>query len=197
MSSTGLDIPYWPYYCEENIWHLCGHLEPEVAEALAVVISSESRRVAVWHQRAAGHPDEPIVWDYHVILLERRESTWWARDPDSLLPAPISATDYLRASFPPLPPGLSEHRPIFRLIDSAGYRGGLRSDRSHMRKADGGWQSPPPPTPCIGQHPLPGSNLMDMVDMRSDFPGQVCDLSGLDRLLGLPHPPHPPGQRDP
>ena len=172
---------YWPYYCEENIWHACVELPADVDEALVVFISNTARAVAVWHQRSAPSAEEPALWDYHVILLMRRGSTWTVLDPDSTFAMPAPAASYLEATFPPLPDELGEHRPEFRLVPAADYRREFRSDRSHMRAPDGNWLSPPPPGPCIGE----GTNLMDFVNTGADFLGAVCDLEGLRQRIAL------------
>jgi hypothetical protein len=171
---------YWPLYCEENVWQLCNAL-PKPTTALALLISNPDRAVALWHQRAAPDPDQPILWDYHVILGVEQASGWTLIDPDSTLDSPCPADIYLRASFPELPDEQAGHRPVFRSVPADVYLKTLCSDRSHMRTPDGGWQSPPPPWPCIGE----GTNLMRFVDMRDDFIGQVFDLAGLRAALGL------------
>jgi hypothetical protein len=172
---------YWPFYCEENIWHACGELPLDVGEALVAFISNPARLVAMWCQRSAHSSEEPVIWDYHVILLMRREAVWQVLDPDSTLPAPAPAARYLGASFPPLPEEWARQRPRFRLVPAADYRRELRSDRSHMRAPDGSWLREPPPGPCIGQ----GTNLMRFVDTEADFLGEVCDLAGLRARLGV------------
>jgi hypothetical protein len=170
---------YWPCYCEENVWHACGELPSCVDEALVAFISNPARLVAMWRQRSASSAEEPVIWDYHVILLMRREIAWRVLDPDSALPTPAPVAPYLEATFPLLPARWARHRPSFRLVPAADYRRELRSDRSHMRAPDGSWLSPPPPGPCIGE----GTNLMCFVDTDADFLGEVCDLEGLRRRL--------------
>jgi len=170
---------YWPRYCEENVWHLCGDLPEEAGEALVAIISNPRRQVAIRRQRAARSANGEIVWDYHVILLAKTAAGWLAYDADSLLPSPTPADRYLREAFLDLPESQAHYRPSFRLIEADEYRSVLCSDRSHMRFADGTWHSPPPPWPCIGE----GTNLMRLVDMESDGPGEVCDLAGLRRRL--------------
>ena len=172
---------YWPGYCEESIWHLCGELRAAGDEALVAFVSNSLRHVAMWCQRTARADGEPVIWDYHVILMTRREAVWQVLDPNCTLPAPTPAAHYLETSFPPLPKRWIPFRPQFRLLSAIDYRRELCSDRSHMRAPDGSWLSPPPSGPCIGR----GTNLMRFVDMEADFLGQVCDLAGLRRRLGL------------
>jgi hypothetical protein len=176
---------YWPRYCEENVWHLCGALGEDVDEAFAVFVSSPGERVAVWCQRAGRGRDRVIAWDYHVVLLQRRGALWEFVDPDSTLSAvpgaPVPAAEYLDRSFRPLPRLYATLRPRFRLVPAADYRRHLCSDRSHMRTRSGRWHSPPPPWPCIGE----GTNLMRFVDMRGAWLGEVLDLAGLSERLGL------------
>jgi len=176
---------YWPYYCEENVWHLCEGLpnaEGE-AEALVIFISNAARSVAVWNQRAADAPDEALLWDYHVILATRADATreWEIIDHDSLLPCPAPAETYLAESFPNLPDRWARHLPRFRVLPAALYRRELCTDRRHMRTDDGGWRSPPPPGPPLGE----GSNLMDFVDMEAEFLGEIVDLRALKRRLAI------------
>jgi len=172
---------YWPYYCEENIWHACGELPSAVDEALVVFISNSARAVAVWHQRSAPSTEEPALWDYHVILLMRRADEWTVLDPDSTLSTPTMAASYLEATFPALPDQLAQHRPRFRLVPAADYRREFRSDRSHMRAPDGRWLSLPPPGPCIGE----GTNLMRFVDTDAEFLGEVCGLENLRQRIAV------------
>jgi hypothetical protein len=94
---------YWPCYCEENVWHACGELPSCVDEALVAFISNPARLVAMWRQRSASSAEEPVIWDYHVILLMRREIAWRVLDPDSALPTPAPVAPYLEATFPLLP----------------------------------------------------------------------------------------------
>eukprot|EP00736_Rhodelphis_marinus_P011130 Rmarinus@m.11556 len=67
--------PYQQYYCEENIWKLCDlvrQMEPQRLDRLfAVWVSNPKQRVFLWSQGASFCPEtRPVVWDYHVVLLE-------------------------------------------------------------------------------------------------------------------------------
>jgi hypothetical protein len=175
-----VDAPYWPRYCEENVWHACDGADGDgLAGALVMVISNDARAVAFWEQRAAP-PGEVVFWDYHVVLLTRDESRWRVIDPDCRAGRELAAARWLDASFAPLAAEHADHRPVFRLVPTDVYRRELRSDRSHMRSGDE-WQSPPPPWPTIGDG---GSNLMRFVDMDDEFLGEVLDLEALRKRLG-------------
>lgn len=137
-----------PFYCEENIWHLCRG--GEVTEVL--VITNAARRVALWHQQAAP-PDQPIVWDYHVVAAGAGR-IW---DLDSRLGYPIERDAYLTATFVTVGLQPPEYDPRFAVIAAAEFAREFRSDRSHMRRPDGSWQAPPPPWPPIADD----SNLAD------------------------------------
>lgn len=178
-------VPYWPFYCEENVWQQCAALPERARRSVVAFISNPARTVAVWQQRAAETVDGPIVWDYHVIQLVRHGADWSVVDRDSRLPQPIAAGVYLDQSFPRQAALDPELRPMFRLVEAAEYRSALRSDRSHMR-VDGGWARPPPPWPCIGQEPDAGTNLMQFVDVQAKFLGEVVDLPGLRQWLDRP-----------
>lgn len=172
---------YWPCYCEENVWHLAA--DPDLAgrdDVHVAFISNRERQVTLWGHREALWPRGPIVWDYHVILLARDHGAQWeVWDLDTSLGCPVPSAVYLDVTFPSpavLDPALA---PRFRLLPAAEYRRELRTDRRHMRRADGTYSSPPPPWPPIGE----GSNLMQFIDMVDDmedgFLGEVLDLTGL------------------
>lgn len=181
--STPPQRPYWPCYCEENVWHLAG--DPEIAakgDVYVAIISNPERQVTLWGHRDAPWPRGPIVWDYHVILLARDTATGWeVWDLDTSLGCPAPCGDYLDVTFPPLAKLEASGAPLFRLLAAGEYRRELRTDRRHMRRPDGTWSSPPPPWPPIGQ----GSNLMRFIDMEDDFLGEVVDERGLRRWLAL------------
>lgn len=131
---------YAACYCEENVWHLVANEAILCPGAEVVFLSNPHRTCALWAQRA-GHP---VVWDYHVILLNPSPSGWMVWDLDSLAGVACPLDSYLEATFQPLPPSLAALRPRFRCLDVADYRRTFSSDRSHMRTADGHWSAPPP-----------------------------------------------------
>ena len=169
---------YAACYCEENVWHLCHHPAPAEGARHVVFVSNASRACPLWAQRAAPAPGQPVVWDYHVLLVAGGR-VW---DLDSVLDFPAPLADYLAATFRPSPPGFA---PRFRVVAAADYLRRFASDRSHMRGPDGGWLAAPPPWPPIGAPGEP-SNVMRFVDVEAPFVGDLTDLAGLARMVSTP-----------
>lgn len=144
-----------PYYCEENVWQLCGHERLAGAEARVLFVSNARRGCALWSQRAAKEPGQAVVWDYHVLLVVRGVGGWRVWDLDSTLGLDLPLAVYLEATFLPLPEQLLRYRPMFRLLPAPSYRAAFSSDRSHMRDAEGGWIHPPPSWPAIVRRDAP------------------------------------------
>lgn len=177
------DVLYQPYYCEENVFHLCQ--SPVLAgRAKSAVFASGARGGCVmWHQRAAPRPGAALFWDYHVFVLA--EAPWEVWDLDTTLGCPVPAARYFERSFRDgLPPDLA---PIFRVVAADELRATLASDRSHMRKADGRYERPPPPWPPVSP-PERGSNLERFIDMSDAVAGEVLSLAALCRRFGAAPP---------
>lgn len=177
-------VHYTANYCEENIWHLCQ--EPRFAgwPRKVIFISNASRACPLWQQRTAQAGDQPVIWDYHVILLVHR-GHWMVWDADSRLPWPVPLPRYLSSTFPfhrQLPPRM---HPWFRVVEAEDYVRIFASDRSHMHREDGSWTSPPPPWPAIST-PAAAMNLMCFVDMSQTFVGLIVSLDQLPDRLGTP-----------
>ena len=166
---------YAPFYCEENVWHLCRDATLPAGDRHAVFISSDARATPFFGQRAAAGSD-PMVWDYHVVLLLEGAAGADVYDLDTTLGFPLSAGAYLDRTFRDLalPPA---YAPKFRVVAAADMTRVFSSDRSHMR-GGGAWQRPPPRwTPIVDAG---GSmNLFDFVDMRGSFVGEVLTLGGM------------------
>lgn len=194
------EVPYWPFYCEENLWHLAGDSRFRGRDAHVIVISNPTRRVAMWGQKAAEHPQQPIAWDYHLVLLARAGEAvpgwpaprWMVWDLDAVAPSPIPAERWLADSFHPalLPP---EFAPRFRVVTAEEFRRHLRSDRGHMLEGSGEYKKPPPPWPPIMGEPVAGesgtdehdgANLERFLDTEDEgFLGRCLDLPGLRAWL--------------
>ena len=180
---------YCPFYCEENIWHLCQDKVFADKPAFVMFISNFNRRCATWYQRASGDPQVPVVWDYHVVLLVKEErlkdKQWLVYDFDSYLPFGVELDDYLRCSFMPdledsvmMRQSLSEFSPYFKLICANDYKKKFSSKRRHMLKDDGSYNAPPPPWPLITASK--GLSLAQLTDMSCS---EVCTLDTLKSML--------------
>lgn len=167
---------YCPFYCEENVWHLCA--DPRVGSGLheVWVISNLQRSVALCRQRAGDPPLGLVVWDYHVVLASSSDDGWRVWDLDTTAGLDLPAQQWLEATFLPVPDAF---RPRFRVLDAQRYRQVLASDRRHMKKPDGAWLQPPPRWPSIGE----GHNLDRLTDLATPFEGQLFDLVQLRARL--------------
>jgi protein N-terminal glutamine amidohydrolase len=165
-----LSLDYQPYYCEENVWRLLAREELDGRRAWAVIVSSQSSHFVVLHQKAGRSWDGLVCWDYHVFaVVDDPDGPRLALDLDSDLPFPCPLARYLDESFPSTLPA-----PCFRLVDAAWYVGSLASDRSHMRRPDGGYSAPPPSWPAPGGGMA--NNLLSWTDVTASAPGTVRDL---------------------
>lgn len=173
--------PSTPFFCEENVWMRCADLAGD-ARVHAVVITNPHHAVAMWSQRAA--VVDPIVWDYHVVVLvddpsDRRGAI--VLDVDCRAGSVLPLGDWLRASFRA---GLrSDVQPHFRVVPARDYVDVLASDRSHMRDDDGHPTRPFPPWPP--PHAERPGTLRRLIDLDDDIAGDVVDLGGLARRFGL------------
>lgn len=156
-------LKYCPYYCEENIWHLCQEPELQRSSSRVIFISNETRQCAFSNQSVS--EDGFIVWDYHVILL----SAGMIWDFDTRLPFPTPLDKYLKGTFPS---GVaSMYKPCFRVVDCLDFIDVFASDRRHMINQFGAYNSPPPSWPAIRTEK--GSNLDQFIDMTNPFMGKI------------------------
>jgi hypothetical protein len=177
---------YQPFYCEENIWRLAQDPRCGEGERLVALITGGEGNFAMWHQRPASGPGEPLVWDYHVVLLVD-DRAWRVWDFECDLGMPLPAEAWLYACFPHQDHIPRRYRPWFRVMRAGEYIDTLCSDRSHMRDAGGRYLEAPPAWAPPGNG---GSNLARFIDPKGDFIGEVVDLTGLRRRLE-----EPPGHR--
>ncbi len=158
-------MKYCPYYCEENIWHLCQE-EPFLSQTRKVVfVSNKNRCVAIKHQRTGGL----VHWDYHVVLL-LQGGGWKIADLDTLLPFPCPVETYLSESF------IATEAPVFSVVNADEYVRHFTSDRRHMIDRNGKYLNPPPSWNMIGS----GFNLWEFVD--GEY-GQVYDVQEMYRAF--------------
>jgi protein N-terminal glutamine amidohydrolase len=170
---------YAPFYCEENIWHLSREPQLTDFDKRVVFISNEMKSCPLWFQRACQSAHEPVVWDYHVILLannDAAQSDWQVWDLDTLLGLPMPAKLYLESTFGNINLAGPSFQPQFKVIDATSFATSFCSDRGHMRDRHGAWLVQPPPWPAIMQTSKP--NLQELIDMGNDEHGEVLDLPG-------------------
>lgn len=175
------DYPYQPRYCEENIWHLCQR--PEFHNSDVIVIAAKSKFFPMFCQRAAESPDEPILWDYHLVLLwHAGQGAHYILDFDTTLPFCTPVGEYFQQSF------IDEKRlrpafvPLFRIVSAQEYAASLLSDRRHMKTA-AGWLAEPPPWPPTS---MTASNLRKFTDMNDPEYGRILTASQLLQILPDP-----------
>jgi len=172
---------YQARYCEENVWRLLARSEIGKRCAWAVIVASSSDFFVALRQQVGRPGDGLVCWDYHVFaVVDDPDGVRLALDLDSSLPFPCPLERYLAESFPPM---RHPHRqPIFRVVPAADYLAGLASDRSHMRKSDGTYSSPPPPWPPLGGGK--SNTLMAWIDVTTKSRGVLFDLAGMMAFAG-------------
>jgi hypothetical protein len=167
---------YCPFWCEENVWHLAGEARFAGRPAWVVPIAAPGGACPLWAQRAAP-PDQPVFWDYHVVLFAEGEGGVEVWDLDTRLGMPVPLARYLDVTFAGSEALDRAWRPRFRVVPGAEYRARFASDRAHMRDASGRWRQPPPAWPPI--RPDEPGTLARFIDMDARFVGEVLDLPGL------------------
>nr|WP_279382566.1 hypothetical protein [Acanthopleuribacter pedis] len=178
-----IELDYQAYYCEENVWRALHHPMLQAHPTFAVFISNPARMCPVWGMRAGESETHPVLWDYHVVLLEEHPSGPFIWDSDTRFGVPCGARDYLEKSFRfGLKP---EFAPYFRVVDRDTMRAHFSTDRGHM-KGPNGWQAPPPSWPLPGA-PKAG-NLARFIDMTEAWFGDVYTLEDFARRLLAKNP---------
>jgi protein N-terminal glutamine amidohydrolase len=185
-----------PFYCEENIWHLCGNPAFSKKEKLVVIISNYLKKVVFLKQRA-GDRDGNVLWDYHVIMMVK-DGQWMVWDLDTWLPFPCPVTKYIEQTFPVESTesggwgrklgGMyradvaKSYAPLFKLVKCDVYRKRFSSNRKHMRDKHGRFTAPPPPWRMI--NPGRGDTFYQFIDMHDTSFGQVIDSKWLLSIYG-------------
>ena len=142
----------------------------DFAKCHAVFITNHKRALSMWSQRAA--IIDPVVWDYHVVLLGDGVIV----DVDCTAGVILPVAHWVEASLRSFVP--ADAQPWFRVVDGPSFLATFSSDRSHMRDDNGVMSKPEPPWPALYQ-PALGMNLMRFVDLDDDIAGFVCDVAGL------------------
>ncbi|XP_042520770.1 protein N-terminal glutamine amidohydrolase [Macadamia integrifolia] len=155
-STASVDISmfdYTPSYCEENVYLLCkklcmiGVADAEGSDLFVVFISNENRHVPLWHQKASSRADGVILWDYHVICIQKNregKALYQVWDLASTLPFPAPLAHYVSEVVQPSFQLYPEYQRLFRVVHAPLFLRFFASDRRHMKDSVGNWISPPP-----------------------------------------------------
>jgi protein N-terminal glutamine amidohydrolase len=178
---------YAPYFCEENIWHLCQEESFARSNTWVAFFFNRVGECSLWEQRMAAKGDA-VGWDYHVVLFSDQDG-WKVWDLDSRFPLGVSAEKYIDGTF-----GLTSQLlarveeegyctdlfvPLVRLIPASLYASRFESNRSHMKDRDGNWFQPPPHWPAIGT----AHNLRSFIEPDNVEFGKSHAVSTLMNLL--------------
>ena len=134
-SETDGGYLYTALFCEENIWQLADSLIKQAvkpSDLTVLFISNPDQQVAIFQQKSAAI-NEPVIWDYHVVLLRKVNTDFFIYDFDSRSGFKTSAEDYLSLSFLDQDLIKKQYRSQFRLISATSYLQNFSSDRSHMK----------------------------------------------------------------
>uniref|UniRef100_A0A3Q1FJZ7 Protein N-terminal glutamine amidohydrolase n=1 Tax=Acanthochromis polyacanthus TaxID=80966 RepID=A0A3Q1FJZ7_9TELE len=138
---------------QKNVWKLCDFVRTKrtapLEQLFVVFISNDNRMVPLWKQKS-GHGDQPVIWDYHVVLLQAElQSEALIYDLDTELPFPCSLKLYSAEAFRSDRHIRPEYHRKLRVVPADSFLLNFASDRSHMKNPDGTWKMPPPPYPPI------------------------------------------------
>jgi protein N-terminal glutamine amidohydrolase len=159
-----------PFFCEENVWHLL-QVDDLPRPRAALFLGNRARSVAMWGQRAG---QDPVLWDYHVVLLLPEHGFVVDLDDRDAVAWPVRA--WLAHAF--REQIADDLQPRFRIVDGDEFLRLFSSDRSHMLDGDGRPLRPLPPWPAPFD-PTRGSNLLRFVDQDDAIAGVVTDRNGL------------------
>ncbi|CAN1173000.1 Protein N-terminal glutamine amidohydrolase [Linum perenne] len=180
------EFVHTPYYCEENVYLLCkklcenGKANEDGSDLFIVFISNEKKMVPLWNQKASTRADGVVLWDYHVICIQRKRddesSSALVWDLDSSLPCPSPLALYLSETMRPSFELFSEFQRLYRVVHAPTFLRRFASDRSHMRDSAGNWINPPPAyEPIVAQD---GSvhNLNEYMDIKAPTEAKIDEL---------------------
>lgn len=169
----------------------------EISSCYVIFISNVEKSVPIWHQKSSPHYNRPVVWDYHVIAAVKTvDSRTLIFDFDTRLSFPSLAKDYISQCLIAADSLDSRYHHRYRIVASTDYLKFLASDRSHMRDANGFYQSPPPSYPFIRTEDA-RMNLPDFISTLPNWiPSYIVTVEELllwidqwiERALSSTHP---------
>lgn len=129
------NFKYTALFCEENIWHLADLLIKQGVhcdELDVIFISNVQQQVVIFNQQSSSIKN-PVIWDYHVILLRTSASKKIIYDFDTRASFESDAAHYFDLSFPANINIAPPYQAGFRIIPSSVFIERFSSDRSHMQ----------------------------------------------------------------
>jgi len=180
------DYLYTPLFCEENIWQLIHSVSSgdiAISKLWCLFITNPRHKVLLLNQQAAAL-NQPIIWDYHVILLADINHQSVIFDFDSRLGFVTPLDKYLTGTFTFFNKELhelpEEFIPYIRKIPAQSYLKHFYSDRSHMKNQI--TASEYPPWPVINKGKTHCTPLRDYLNLKSD----LNDNSSLIKVDSFP-----------
>ncbi len=177
---------YTPLFCEENIWHLIHSLSIanqniNTNKLWALIITNPDKKIALLNQQAAAI-NQPIVWDYHVILLAEIHYQFFIFDFDTRLHFITPVHQYLQNTFISSEQLPLEWLPYIRKIPADSYLECFYSDRQHMKGQIE--KSAFPSWPLINSDKPHRIRLVDYLDLEQAFDdnSQVFKITSLTTL---------------
>ncbi|XP_022013004.1 protein N-terminal glutamine amidohydrolase isoform X3 [Helianthus annuus] len=125
--------------------------------------------IPLWHQKASHRADGIILWDYHVICVQKKrkqaKSVDLVWDLDSTLSFPSTLASYVSDGIRPSFELFSEFQRVFRIVHAPLFLRYFASDRRHMKDSEGNWMSPPPEYKPIVAQDGTVHNLNQFIEM--------------------------------
>ncbi|KAG7017588.1 Protein N-terminal glutamine amidohydrolase [Cucurbita argyrosperma subsp. argyrosperma] len=170
VESIDLDVSQFchtPFYCEENVYFLCKKL---CTNRMDDATGADLFVIPLWHQKASKREDGLVLWDYHVICVQRKtegEFPFIVWDLDSTLPLPIPLGSYVSQAIRPSFQISPEYQRLFRIIHAPIFFRHFASDRRHMKDSNGNWIAKPPDYEAIVAEDGTIHNLYEYMEIKA------------------------------
>ncbi|PPD76956.1 hypothetical protein GOBAR_DD26113 [Gossypium barbadense] len=138
-------------------------------ESIFYTLVTSELPIPLWHQKASHRADGVILWDYHVICVQRKKDggTHLVWDLDSSLPFPCPLATYVSETIRPSFQLFSEFQRFFRVVHAPLFLRHFASDRRHMKDSEGNFTAQPPPYEPIVAEDGSVHNLNEYMEIRA------------------------------
>ncbi|KAL0555154.1 hypothetical protein IC582_009093 [Cucumis melo] len=146
-------------------------MQGELIFLLFSFLMRRSRHIPLWHQKASKRADGLVLWDYHVICIQRKiegEFPFLVWDLDSALPLPLPLGSYVSQAIRPSFQISPEYQRLFRIIHAPILFRHFASDRRHMKDSNGNWMAKPPDYEAIVAEDGTMHNLYEYIEIKTD-----------------------------